>query len=76
MDTDCPDWDSVLHFVADPLDFHLSDKRDDRTSKPSFSHTTLQIPTPPVSAQYTCAHSLICCIFHLLAFERFLTRCR
>jgi hypothetical protein len=64
----CPDWDSVLHFVADPLDLDLSDKRDDdRASKPSFSHTTLQVPTPPVSTQY--AYSLICYIFHLIAFE-------
>jgi hypothetical protein len=63
----CPDWDSVLRLVADPLALDLSDKRDERASKPSFTHTTLQVPTPPVSTQY--AHSLLRCIFYLLAFE-------
>ncbi|KAF8627193.1 hypothetical protein AX15_004511 [Amanita polypyramis BW_CC] len=39
----CADWDSVLHFVADPLDL------DDRPVKSSFNHSAMQVPTPPHS---------------------------
>ncbi|PPQ71773.1 hypothetical protein CVT26_007607 [Gymnopilus dilepis] len=39
-----PDWDSVLQFVADPLDGDYSQKQDIHSERPA-----LQVPTPPQS---------------------------
>jgi len=45
------DWDSVLQFVADPLELDVSDKhvgeRTERAALPRQSGL-LQVPTPPV----------------------------
>jgi len=43
---DNTDWDSVLQFVADPLDLDYVEKPGIRTYLPS---RTFQVPTPPVS---------------------------
>lgn len=37
-------WDSVLQFVADPLDLDFSEKA-------GVTRTLIQVPTPPVSTQ-------------------------
>jgi len=47
MDTD---WDSVLQFVADPLDLEYAEKPGVRNVLQS---STLQVPTPPVSTRFT-----------------------
>jgi hypothetical protein len=47
MDIDNTDWESVLQFVADPLDIDYAEKTGVRTFLQS---ATLQVPTPPVSS--------------------------
>ncbi|TFK75961.1 hypothetical protein BDN72DRAFT_359047 [Pluteus cervinus] len=42
---DNADWDSVLQFVAEPLELNYPDKHDDR----SINAVPLQVPTPPES---------------------------
>ena len=45
MDTD---WDTVLQFVADPLDYAMAEKQGGHTERSPMA--VQQIPTPPVSA--------------------------